>query len=150
MTDTWHEMSACALGDAIGAAKIDPRELTEHFLERIESVDGTPATGTIYVRTTPERARAEAAAAADRAAAGMRRHRLDGVPVSWKDLYDTAGVATEGGTPLMSGRHQRPHHPRQSAWWYSISMRAAGIQRCICSGVVVPPSSRTPQSQTTR
>jgi aspartyl-tRNA(Asn)/glutamyl-tRNA(Gln) amidotransferase subunit A len=29
---------------------------------------------------------------------------LDGVPVSWKDLFDTAGVATEAGTALMKGR----------------------------------------------
>jgi len=26
------------------------------------------------------------------------------VPISWKDLYDTAGVATEGGSALLAGR----------------------------------------------
>jgi aspartyl-tRNA(Asn)/glutamyl-tRNA(Gln) amidotransferase subunit A len=34
----------------------------------------------------------------------MRRSLLDGVPVSWKDLFDTAGTATEAGTMLMEGR----------------------------------------------
>jgi len=34
----------------------------------------------------------------------MRRSPLDGVPVSWKDLFDTAGVGTEAGTKLMEGR----------------------------------------------
>ncbi len=34
----------------------------------------------------------------------MRAGPLDGVPISWKDLYDTAGIATEGGTRLLAGR----------------------------------------------
>jgi aspartyl-tRNA(Asn)/glutamyl-tRNA(Gln) amidotransferase subunit A len=29
---------------------------------------------------------------------------LDGVPISWKDLFDTAGVATEAGSKLLEGR----------------------------------------------
>jgi aspartyl-tRNA(Asn)/glutamyl-tRNA(Gln) amidotransferase subunit A len=43
-------------------------------------------------------------AAAGRAKAGLRRGPLDGVPVSWKDLFDTAGVATEAGSALLRGR----------------------------------------------
>ena len=101
MNHDWHERTACALGDAIGRGEIDPRALTEHFLTRIEAHDTDHL---IYLRTTPDRARAEADAAAQRAANGLRASRLDGVPISWKDLYDTAGVATEGGTPLLAGR----------------------------------------------
>jgi aspartyl-tRNA(Asn)/glutamyl-tRNA(Gln) amidotransferase subunit A len=29
---------------------------------------------------------------------------LDGVPISWKDLFDSAGVATEAGSALLKGR----------------------------------------------
>ena len=29
---------------------------------------------------------------------------LDGVPISWKDIFDTAGVKTEAGTALLRGR----------------------------------------------
>jgi aspartyl-tRNA(Asn)/glutamyl-tRNA(Gln) amidotransferase subunit A len=29
---------------------------------------------------------------------------LDGVPISWKDLFDSAGVATEAGSALLAGR----------------------------------------------
>ncbi|MFN6978854.1 MAG: amidase, partial [Gemmobacter sp.] len=36
--------------------------------------------------------------------AGLRRGPLDGVPVSWKDLFDTAGIATEAGSALLRGR----------------------------------------------
>lgn len=53
---------------------------------------------------TVDRALAEAGAAAARARAGHRRGLLDGVPLSWKDLFDTAGVATEAGSALLKGR----------------------------------------------
>jgi len=43
-------------------------------------------------------------AAAARAKAGFRKGLLDGVPISWKDLFDTAGVATEAGSALLKGR----------------------------------------------
>jgi len=42
--------------------------------------------------------------AAARAKAGLRRHPLDGVPLSWKDLFDTAGIKTEAGSALLKGR----------------------------------------------
>jgi len=53
---------------------------------------------------TEGRARAEAAAASARAKAGQRLGPLDGVPISWKDLFDSAGVATEAGSALLKGR----------------------------------------------
>ncbi len=43
-------------------------------------------------------------AAAGRAKAGLRKGLLDGVPLSWKDLFDTAGMATEAGSALLKGR----------------------------------------------
>lgn len=93
-------MGAAALGRAIGEGA-DPVEVAEAFLAAIAD---HPDGARVYARTTPERARAEAAAARDRARAGTRRGPLDGVPVSWKDLFDTAGVRTEGGTALLAGR----------------------------------------------
>ena len=99
--DSWHEMTALALGAAIDAGAIDPTELTEHFLARIAAED---TDHTVYIRTTVARARAEAAAASARAKSGLRCSSLDGVPISWKDLYDSAGTATTGGSPLMKDR----------------------------------------------
>ncbi|MEL6640464.1 MAG: amidase family protein [Pseudomonadota bacterium] len=97
----WLWMTAADLGRGIGAGEVDAVALTETYLEAIAA---HPMADRIYARTTPERARAEAQAAAQRAATGMRRGPLDGVPVSWKDLFDTAGIATEAGTRLMEGR----------------------------------------------
>ena len=101
MSGDWHRMSALALGAGIGSGVIDPRALTEHFLERIEAADGDRA---IYLRLTAERARAEAEAAHRRAQTGLRQSPLDGVPISWKDLYDSAGDITGHGTPALADR----------------------------------------------
>jgi aspartyl-tRNA(Asn)/glutamyl-tRNA(Gln) amidotransferase subunit A len=101
MIGTWSNMTAADLGRAIGEGRIHPVELAEAFLDRIEN---HPLSARIYARTTPTRARGEAMAAASRAKAGLRRGLLDGVPISWKDLFDTAGVATEAGSALLKGR----------------------------------------------
>ncbi|SFR56535.1 aspartyl-tRNA(Asn)/glutamyl-tRNA(Gln) amidotransferase subunit A [Yoonia tamlensis] len=97
----WRWMTAADLGRAIGAGDIDPVALTEVYLD---AIDAHEFRDRIYARVTHDRARAEAAAASARAKSGFRRGPLDGVPVSWKDLFDTAGVATEAGTALMEGR----------------------------------------------
>ncbi len=101
MSTDWLNMTAAALGRDIGAGKIDPVALTEAYLAAIAA---HPQGDRIYARVTPDRALAEATAARDRAAAGLRRGPLDGVPISWKDLFDTAGVATEAGSNLLAGR----------------------------------------------
>lgn len=99
--DDWLKATAADLGRGIAAGRIDPVDLAEAHLSAIAA---HPLADRIYARTTPERARAEAGAARARARDGLRRSPLDGVPLSWKDLYDTAGVATEAGTALMAGR----------------------------------------------
>ena len=95
----WSEMSAADLGRDIGAQRIDPVDLADYFLDRINA-NGAQ----IYARATPDRARAEAEAASLRARGGLRRGPLDGVPVSWKDLFDTAGIQTEAGSGLLENR----------------------------------------------
>lgn len=97
----WRWMTAADLGRAIGAGDIDPVALTDVYLD---AIDAHEFRDRIYARVTHDRARAEAEAASARAKSGFRRGPLDGVPVSWKDLFDTAGVATEAGTALMEGR----------------------------------------------
>ena len=101
MTTEWHDMSALSLGEGIGRGEIDASDLCEHFLARIERIDGEHD---IYLRTTPARARAEAAAAAERARQGLRLSPLDGVPISWKDAFDTAGDVTGHGAKVLQER----------------------------------------------
>ncbi len=97
----WLAMSAASLGRGIESGNIDPVTLTQTYLE---AIDVHPFRDRIYTLVTPERALAEASAAADRAEHGQRKSALDGVPVSWKDLFDTAGILTEGGSKLLKGR----------------------------------------------
>lgn len=97
----WLRMTAGDLGRGIAAGEIDPEALCETYLAAIAA---HPLRARIYSVVTESRARAEAAAAGARARAGQRRGLLDGVPVSWKDLFDSAGVATEAGSALLKGR----------------------------------------------
>ncbi|MFY0646557.1 amidase [Sulfitobacter geojensis] len=97
----WLTMTAADLGRGIGAGEIDPVALTQTYLD---AIDAHPLRDRIYARVTAERALAEATAAANRAASGNRLSPLDGVPISWKDLFDTAGTGTEAGSKLLEGR----------------------------------------------
>ncbi|MCC0075608.1 MAG: amidase [Rhodobacter sp.] len=101
MSELWRSMSAADLGRGINRGEICPVELAECFLDAIET---HPHRDRIYARTMRQPALDAAAAARGRAKLGLRRGLLDGVPVSWKDLFDTAGVATEAGSALLKGR----------------------------------------------
>ncbi|MBI1494735.1 amidase [Halocynthiibacter styelae] len=101
MSLNWQDKTASELGRMIGAGEIDPVDLTEAVLDAIEAHEMSDR---IYARLTRDRAIAEAKAASDRAKSGARLSALDGVPISWKDLFDTAGVATEAGTALLKDR----------------------------------------------
>ncbi len=95
----WHDMTALQLGREIAAGVIDPVDLAEHFLERIATLD---AQGRIFIRLCEQRTRAEAQSARRRQGDG--RGPLDGVPVSWKDLVDVAGVETTMAARALEGR----------------------------------------------
>ncbi|QPM91614.1 2-amino-5-chloromuconic acid deaminase [Pseudooceanicola algae] len=136
-------MQAGDLGRGIGAGEIDPVALTQCYLDAIAA---HPDSDRIYARTTPQRALAEAEAAAERARLGTRRHPLDGVPISWKDLFDSAGTATEAGSALLKG-----HVPDRDA----LVLRNATQAGLIClgkthmselafSGIGINPVTATP------
>ncbi|MBE1285250.1 MAG: amidase [Rhodobacteraceae bacterium] len=97
----WLTKSAADLGRGIAAGEIDPVALTQTYLD---AIDAHPLKDRIYARVTPDRALAEAEAARERARLGLRRSALDGVPISWKDLFDTAGIGTEAGSDLLLDR----------------------------------------------
>jgi aspartyl-tRNA(Asn)/glutamyl-tRNA(Gln) amidotransferase subunit A len=101
MSQEWLFASASELGRGIAHGEIDPVRLTETYLT---AIDGHELRDRIYSAVTHDRALAEARAAAQRAKAGTRRGLLDGVPISWKDLFDTAGTVTEAGTAYLKGR----------------------------------------------
>ena len=122
MAKSWAQMTAAELGTQIGAGRIHPVTLCE---AQLDAINAHPFRDRIYARVMPNRARAEAMAAASRAKAGQRRGPLDGVPVSWKDLFDTAGRQTEAGSALLRGRT-----PTTDAE----VLRTATLQGLVCLG----------------
>ncbi len=97
----WLTKTAADQGRAIAAGTLDPVDLTQAYLDVAAA---NPDASRIYARMTPDRALAEAGAARTRAQQGFRVSPLDGVPISWKDLFDTAGIVTEAGSALLEGR----------------------------------------------
>ena len=93
--------TATDLGREIANGSLDPVELTRQTLAKIDSHEHRD---TIFARTTENRAIKEAEAAYARQKSGDLKSPLDGVPISWKDLFDTAGIATESGSQLLKGR----------------------------------------------
>lgn len=95
------ELTIAEAARAIQSREVSPADLTEAYLERIQRLN--PSINA-YVRVTAERARADAARAGDEIAAGNYRGPLHGMPIGLKDLYDTAGIETAGGSKILAGR----------------------------------------------
>ena len=87
-------LSIARAAQALRARECSPLELTQAYLQRIETLD--PRVNA-YITVTAERARADARRATDELAAGNSRGPLHGIPMALKDLYETAGIRTTGG-----------------------------------------------------
>lgn len=88
--------SAAVLGQMLARREIDAVELTEYFIRRIENHSDQA----VFVTTTFERARKEAAESAKRYRRGSPHSALDGVPVAWKDMIDVSGTPTAAGSAI--------------------------------------------------
>ena len=134
--------TAAELGWAIEVGKVDPIEVTKQFLDEIEN---SPHRDNIYVSVTAQRALKEAGAASARAKAGMRKSPLDGVPVSWKDLFDTANIKTEGGSRLLEGRVPKDDCEvvRRASDAGMICLGKTHLSELAFSGLGINPSAKT-------
>ncbi len=90
------EATAAEIGRALQAGELDAVEVTGFFLDRIAASDNTA----VFTTVTAERAHSEARAAALRLKKGNSRGPLDGVPISWKDLFDLTDTVTTCGSAL--------------------------------------------------
>ncbi len=88
-------------GKNIADGSLDPMELLSSVYEKIDASDVADDIFTIFTR---ERAEEEAQASRKRRLEGKLKSPLDGVPISWKDLFDTKEIATEAGSKLLEGR----------------------------------------------
>src|SRR5262245_56695528 len=87
--------------DLIRQRKLSPIDLTEGYLERIAQWNGSLDA---CARVTADSARAEAKRATAEIERGHYRGPLHGIPYGAKDLFATAGVATEWGAGCCRGQ----------------------------------------------
>lgn len=93
-----HDLPALTLQDALTRGEVSAREVTEHFLRRIDALNPDLAS---FVTVTHDDA-LRAADHADRVrASGVALGPLHGMPTAHKDLTDVAGVRTTLGTAAL-------------------------------------------------
>jgi len=90
--------SIAEAGRLIAAKKLSPVELTRALLARIAAID--PQLSAFLLVT--ERQALAAARAAERAVAAGRKGPLLGIPVAYKDIYETAGVRTTAHSRILA------------------------------------------------
>ena len=93
----FHEYTALTQWRLLQRGELTPRELVEHYLERIARID--PSMGS-FVTVTAERALARADALLEDES---RSAPLWGLPLGLKDLWRTDGVPTGFGSRLFDG-----------------------------------------------
>ena len=99
--DEFTSMSIREAAELVRRKKVSPVELTRACLMRIEQLN--PALNA-FITVTSEAALAQARIAEAEIQKGMWRGALHGIPLSLKDLFDTAGVKTTGGSALFKDR----------------------------------------------
>jgi amidase len=96
-----HELSMVRQAAAIRSRELSPVELTAHYLERIDRIDGTLGA---YLTVTPERALDDAKRAERLVLDGGELPPLLGVSVPVKDLTPVAGIRFTSGSAAFADR----------------------------------------------
>lgn len=115
------------LTDAYARGDLNPVDVTEHALDRIERIDSEVRA---YVTVTADLARLQAAEAAERYRRGERAPLL-GVPVSIKDAFHLADTETSLGSLTQRGRIARSD--------------SGAVARLRAAGSVMPGKTNVPE-----
>src|SRR5579884_2306356 len=92
-------LSVVEAGRQLAARQVSASELVEAALARLEA---TEPTLNAFITVLADAARADARAVDAELARGERRSPLHGIPVTIKDMFDTAGVRTTGGSKILA------------------------------------------------
>ena len=103
MTTELHFMTLAEAAQAIKTRQLSPVEYVDHLRTRIESLDDQ-----VHAFMTPTfgLARLQAKAAESEVMAGRYLGPMHGIPFGAKDIYETAGILTTGGSRI--GQHHVP------------------------------------------
>lgn len=143
--DTLSRHSATAIGRALARGDVTSAELTEYSLSRT----ALPEAEHVFIATTAERARREAAAADARLAAGKPASPLDGVPMVWKDLVDLSGEVTTAASATRRDAAPAPRDARIAARLAAAGMVCIGktnLTEFAYSGIGLNPHFGTPRN----
>jgi aspartyl-tRNA(Asn)/glutamyl-tRNA(Gln) amidotransferase subunit A len=99
MSDELHWLSIAELAPLLERRELSPVELTRHYLERIQRLDGQLNS---YQLVMAKAAQATARQAEEEIGRGGYRGRLHGVPIGLKDLFEVAGVACTMGSRILA------------------------------------------------
>jgi amidase len=94
-----HYKTISELAPLIESGELSPVDLTRSQLERIEALDGTLKS---FATVTGELAINQAETAQKEIDSGKYRGKLHGIPIAVKDLCDTAGIRTMGGSAVFA------------------------------------------------
>jgi len=97
MTDELHFLSIAEAARLIKARKLSPVEYTDALLNRIETFE--PQLNA-FITLAADKAREQARNAEAEIAAGRYRGALHGIPFALKDIYNTKGLLTTGGSKV--------------------------------------------------
>jgi aspartyl-tRNA(Asn)/glutamyl-tRNA(Gln) amidotransferase subunit A len=99
MPDEIYELSASELSALLSARKLSAVEVTQAILRRLDALEEKL---NAFITVLPEQALAAARRADEAIARSEHRGPLHGVPVSIKDMFETAGVRTTGGSKILA------------------------------------------------
>lgn len=94
-----HYLSVAEAAALIQSGKLSPVELTEGLLARIGELDPRVRA---FITLTGEQALLAARDAEQEIRRGRYRSPLHGIPFGLKDIYDTAGILTSGGSAVCA------------------------------------------------
>lgn len=97
MTTDIHFLTIAEAAELIKARKLSPVEYTEALLARIAALDTQL---NAFITVTADLARRQAREAEAEIMAGRRRGPLHGIPFALKDIYNTKGILTSGGSKV--------------------------------------------------
>ncbi len=100
MTTELAHLSAAELARRVRAKELSSRELTRHYLDRVDALD--PAIGS-YLRVDADGALAAADTVNAAIARGDDPGPLGGVPVALKDILVTRGLETTAASKILAG-----------------------------------------------
>jgi len=99
MTDELHFLTIAAAAQLIRTRKLSPVEYTDALLKRVAALD--PQINA-FITVTADLARQQARQAEAEIMAGRYRGPLHGIPFALKDIYNTQGILTSGGSKVCS------------------------------------------------